>query len=196
MQGIFWGHGDLWIAYTQKSFWQIYDKSMSRPFREVDYQPEAILNVPIKFIFLGIKARMFGIALNHESNGKSNPYSRGWNRIIFHAGFEYENWSFYLRPWLRMRAASDDNPDISEYLGRADVNVIYSYKENIFNLIASHNLDFGSKIRGNVEFSWSYPINGNLKGYFQLSHGYGESLIDYNHQQTTVGLGVSLIEWE
>ena len=99
LQGIFWGHGDLWIAYTQKSFWQIYDKSMSRPFREVDYQPEAILNIPIKFTFLGIKARMFGIALNHESNGKSNPYSRGWNRIIFHAGFEYENWSVSLIEW-------------------------------------------------------------------------------------------------
>jgi outer membrane phospholipase A len=29
-----------------------------------------------------------------------------------------ENWTVYLRPWFRMPAAIDDNPDISEYIGR------------------------------------------------------------------------------
>lgn len=29
----------------------------------------------------------------------------------------------------------------------------------------------------------------------QLFHGYGETLVDYNYRQTTVGICVSFIEW-
>lgn len=195
LQSIFWGHGDLWVAYTQKSHWQIYNNALSRPFREVNYEPELILNFPVKFNLFGFKTRMVGVAFNHESNGKSDPFSRSWNRIILHAGFERNNWTVYVRPWFRMPAAIDDNPDISEYVGRGDVNVIYTKNGNILSFIGSHNLNFNSKSRGNATFSWSYPVRNNLKGYLLISHGYGETLIDYNNLQTTVGVGVSLIEW-
>ena len=195
LQDIFWGHGDLWGAYTQKSHWQLYNNKLSRPFREINYEPEIILNFPLKFKIWGFRMRMAGVAFNHESNGRSLPYSRSWNRIIFHAGFDRKNWSVYLRPWLRLSDTQDDNPDISQYIGRGDVNVIYTRNGDVFSLIGSHNLNFGSKIRGNLNFSWSHPLKGNLRGYLQLSHGYGETLIDYNHRQTTVGIGISLIEW-
>lgn len=195
LQGIFWGHGDLWVGYTQVGHWQIYNDALSRPFREINYEPELILNIPVKFTVLGFKTRMVGLAFNHESNGKSNPYSRSWNRIIFHAGFERNDWSFYIRPWFILRSKKDDNPDIASYIGRGDINVIYKKNGNIFSFIGTHNLNFNSKANGGAFFSWSYPIKNNLKGFLQVSHGYGESLIDYNHKQTTVGLGVSLIEW-
>ncbi|SEA40564.1 phospholipase A1 [Flavobacterium gillisiae] len=195
LQSVFWGHGDLWLAYTQKSHWQIYNTKLSRPFREVNYEPELILNFPVKFNLFGFKARMVGVALNHESNGKSDPFSRSWNRIILHAGFERNNWTVYVRPWFRVPDAIDDNPDISEYVGRGDVNVIYTKNGNILSFVGSHNLNFNSKARGNAAFSWSYPVRNNLKGYLLISHGYGETLIDYNNLQTTVGVGVSLIEW-
>lgn len=195
LQNFFWGHGDLWVAYTQISHWQIYNTKLSRPFREVNFQPEVILNFPVNFKLLGFKTRMIGMAFNHESNGKSDPYSRSWNRVIFHAGFERKNWSVYVRPWFRMSATKDDNPDISEYVGRGDVNVIYAKNGNILSFIGSHNLNFNAKTRGNASFSWSYPIKNNLKGYLLVSHGFGETLIDYNNKQTTVGVGVSLIEW-
>ena len=195
LQGIFWGRGDLWLGYTQVSQWQIYNNKLSRPFREINYEPELILNVPVKFNLFGFKTRMVGVAFNHESNGKSNPYSRSWNRLIFHAGFERNNWSVYVRPWIILPAKKDDNPDISSYVGRGDINVIYTKNGNILSFTGTRNLDFKSKSRGGGLFSWSYPIKNNLKGFLQVYHGFGESMIDYNHSQTSVGVGVSLIEW-
>ena len=195
LQKILWGKADLWVAYTQKSFWQIYNTELSRPFREINYEPEVILNFPVKFSFFGFKTRMVGIAFNHLSNGKSEPFSRSLNRVILQAGLERKNWTVYVRSWYGMSDYGSDNPDISDYMGRGDLNVIYAKNGNVFSFIGGYNMKFNSNPKGSSEFSWSYPIKNNLKGFLQISHGYGESLIDYNHLQTTVGLGVSLIEW-
>lgn len=197
LQGIFWGHGDLWGAYTQKSYWQIYNKSLSRPFRETNYEPELILNFATNFKLFGVTNRMAGISFNHQSNGREVPFSRSWNRIILHTGFEVGDWQIYVRPWFRLpdQNREDDNPDIVEYIGRGDATVIYGMGKNILAFTGSSNLTFNRHLKGYMEFSWSRNLTGNLKGYFQLTHGYGESLIDYNNRQTTIGLGISLVEW-
>ena len=63
LQGIFGRIGDLWVGYTQKSHWQIYNTAFSRPFRETNYEPELILNFATNFSFLGFKTRMLGIGI-------------------------------------------------------------------------------------------------------------------------------------
>ena len=196
LQSVLWGKADLWVAYTQISHWQIYNADLSRPFREVNYEPEVILNFPVKFNFLGFKTRMLGLAFNHESNGKSFPDTRSWNRVMLLAGLERKNLNIYIRPWYVIPEKSGDNPDISEYIGNGDLTVIYTNSRNVISFEGSHNFNFSGKMRGGATMSWSYPIKGNLRGLLQVTHGYGNSLIDYNKNQTTVGFGVSLIEWK
>jgi phospholipase A1 len=51
-----------------------------------------------------------------------------------------------------------------------------------------------SEGNGAVELGMSFPIYGRLNGYIQYFNGYGESLIDYNHNVERIGLGILLTD--
>jgi phospholipase A1/A2 len=196
-QGVFGDAGDLWVGYTQSSRWQVYNSQLSRPFRETNYEPEAMLVFNTHYQVLGWEGRMLGIGFNHQSNGRSDPLSRSWNRVIANVGFERDGWTVMLRPWWRIpEARSDDNnPDIGNYMGRAEMQVVHEWHGQEFGLLLRHSLRGGSRSHGSARFSWSFPMAGNLRGYMEVFKGYGESLIDYNHNATYLGLGVSLLDW-
>ncbi len=195
LQNIFWGHGNLWIAYTQVSRWQLYNLESSRPFRETNYEPEAILNFATNYHIFGFKGSLLGVSLTHQSNGQGLPASRSWNRVIFQLGFEKENWSIMFRPWIRIPDEIDENPNIMNTTGRADLLIAHNWRKHQFSIIGRHSLRIGENSYGSFQLDWAIPLFGNLKGHLQFFQGYGESLIDYNYKQATIGLGVSLIEW-
>ncbi|MEO8195930.1 MAG: phospholipase A [Thermoanaerobaculia bacterium] len=196
-QEIFGPRGDLWFGYTQSSRWQVYDSAASRPFRESTYEPELMLVFGTRYHLLGLDGRLLGVSLNHQSNGKDLPYSRSWNRIIGMIGFERQAWTLTVRPWWRLPevAGEEDNADIEDYVGRGDVLVVRRLREHEISLMARHSLRGGERSHGAVELGWVFPIHRDLKGYLQIFHGYGESLIDYNASSTRIGLGISLLEW-
>lgn len=195
IEGIVGNYGDIWVGYTQKSMWQVYNADLSRPFRETNYEPEVILNFATDFPVLGFRARMFGASLNHQSNGKGLPLSRSWNRLIFHFGLQRENFQIYIRPWYRFQDVEDENPDITDNIGRGDLTLNYKYKDHVVTFTGTNSLQPGDGNRGSLQLDWAIPISGYLKAHLQFFHGYGETLIDYNHNQTIFGVGVSLIEW-
>lgn len=197
VENLFGDNGDVWVGYTQSSRWQVYNEAESRPFRETNYEPEASLVFRTNYELLGLNWRMLGLTLNHQSNGRSDPLSRSWNRVILNLGFERDNFALMLRPWYRIEedAADDNNPDITDYVGRGDLTAFYRWKEHDFSLMLRHSLKGGDDSHGAVQFDWTFPISGKLRGQVQLFDGYGESLIDYNHRATYVGVGVSLMNW-
>ena len=189
--------GDIWIGYSQVSRWQVYNVDLSRPFRETNYEPEILLLIPTPYKIFGLYGVFAGIGFNHQSNGRPNPLSRSWNRIIMQFGWETKDFSIVLRPWWRIQEepVEDNNPGIENYVGRGDLMVAYEKGRHDLSMIARHSMRFGDDNRGSMQIDYAFRVYDYLKLHLQVFHGYGESLIDYNHKQTTIGLGVSLVEW-
>lgn len=192
-------YGALWIGFTQTSRWQVYNVENSRPFRETNYEPEFMYIIPTKFRLFGLNGVYSGIGIAHQSNGRSNPFSRSWNRVIFQLGMESKKISLVLKPWIRFSEdlATDDNPDIENYIGRGEL--IFKYRLNKYHhlsFIGRHSLKFNDDSRGAFQLDHAWRIFKQMKSFHihtQIFSGYGESLIDFNHHQTTVGIGFSLI---
>jgi phospholipase A1 len=184
-----WG---LWFAYSQQSQWQVYSDDISRPFRETNYMPELFGSFRPGLELGGLKFNLLNFGYTHESNGRADPISRSWDRVFIEGGFEKQNLALIVRAWARIKPPDyeDDNPDIMDYMGHGQVTGLYRWRGNSFALMGRGNLSTG---KGAAQFSWtSRPILGPLRAYFQLFSGYGESMIDYDWNQTTFGLGVAL----
>ena len=186
-----WG---LWFAYSQQSQWQVYGNDISRPFRETNYVPELFGSFRPGIEIGGMQWNLLNFGYTHQSNGRADPISRSWDRLFVEAGLEKDNLVLTARVWTRIEPedGEDDNPDIVDYYGHGELNAYYAWHDNRFNLMARGNLDTG---KGAAQFTWATrPLLGPLRGYLQVFTGYGESMIDYDWRQTTIGLGVTLNE--
>ncbi len=185
-------NGDIWAGYTQVSHWQAYN-SESAPFRETNYMPEIFTSWRTDMDVGPLRWQFLNLGLIHQSNGRGEDLSRSWDRAYAMFGFEGKQTDIYIRPWIRVLDESDDdNPDIEDYLGYGDLRVVHRKGKHDLGLMARYNL---SENKGALELGWHWPLMGDLKGFVRLFTGYGDSLLDYNHNQTTVGLGASLVQW-
>ncbi len=193
---LFGDNGDLWLGYTQSSRWQMYSDDVSRPFRETNYEPEAIFVWKTNVDLAGVDVRYVGLGLNHQSNGRGSELSRSWNRLIAQVGLEKDDWAVTLRGWRRFKEsrADDDNPDIEKYLGRGEIELARKVGNHLLVAQMHHPLSRSSDRKGSLRLDWAFPISRGLRGHLQWFTGYGESLIDYNHKADYIGLGVSLVE--
>ena len=189
------GKGDVWVAFTQQAHWQMYNGGLSRPFRELNYEPELIFTYPTNFSAGSLKLKMLGLSVNHQSNGKEAAHSHSWNRFILIALGKWERVTFNFQLWKRFTETSmeDDNPQIEDYIGRCRLMTIIPVGKNVLSINLRNNLNFKHN-RAHIEASWVMPISRDLRLILQASHGYGDSLIDYNYKQTIVGVGFTLID--
>ncbi|AEX54094.1 phospholipase A [Rahnella aquatilis] len=181
----------LGASYTQKSFWQLSNSGQSSPFRETNYEPQLFLAWATDYDFLGWTLREAEYGVSHQSNGRSDPTSRSWNRVYARFMAQHGNWQVDLKPWYRIPESdeNDDNPDITKYMGYYRLKVGYAWGDSVFSVESRYNWNTGY---GGATTGWSYPISKQVRFYTQVFSGYGESLIDYNHKQTRIGVGIML----
>lgn len=196
--------GTLWVGYTLLSFWQVYDEAHSRPFRENNYEPELIYSTYPDELFGASRFNpdILNFGVVHQSNGQTEPKSRSWNRFYVQTGVE-QNYAgdrkfiALLRVWKRITESpsNDDNPDITQYLGRGEVELRYSQNKNWEATLVlkgrSAQLDLSAPWTAYRLLALATPGQHNTNIHLQYFSGYGESLIDYNHRHETWGIGVS-----
>jgi phospholipase A1 len=193
---MFGDNGDLWFGYTQLSFWQAFNWARSAPFRETDYEPEFGLSFQAHASLLGLEHQRLSLGVAHQSNGQGDPLSRSWNRIWVMSELERGNFALSLKPWMRIpeAAASDNNPDIADYMGRIELRAAYKREDAVLSLVWRNSLRTGDNHSG-YELDWSLPFSKRIKGLVQFYNGYGESLIDYNVWTRRFGIGVLVEDW-
>ena len=192
----------LFFGFTLQSYWQLYNSELSSPFRETNYQPEIFYAIENETKIGEWTNKGFMFWVEHQSNGRTQRFSRSWNRVYANFIFEKDNWVVSFKPWYRLpeeekedpnQAEGDDNPDIEKYMGHFEMSTIYSWDEQNFSLMFRNNLR--SDNRGALQLDWTFPLGKRFKGHLQYFNGYGESLIDYNHHIERIGFGVALTDF-
>jgi len=196
--GLFDDSMDIYAAYTNHSFWQVYNSDISAPFRETNHEPEAWVQFNPGWELFGIVNTSNSFGINHKSNGQSGELSRSWNRLIATLVFEYGDLGLSFTPWYRIPESEgdDDNPDITRYMGHYEIGAVYKWDEHTFSLMTRNGFESDFH-RGAIQASWSFPLGDwpFLRGYVQYYSGYGESLIDYDQYVNRLGVGLSLSDW-
>jgi phospholipase A1/A2 len=190
----------LYFAYSQRSYWSLYDADRSRPFRETVYNPEVFYRwAAPRRPKTGFAWGMDG-GYEHESNGRDIPESRSWDRLYVAPYFERRGTALQLKLWYRLPEdekdgdddpKGDDNPDIDDYLGYGELHLYRRFNpdDRLHAMLRFHP---GTE-RGAIQLEYSWRMNeGDLFWHAYAFHGYGESLTDYNDSVTRVGIGFAL----
>ncbi len=179
-----------YVAYTTKSYWQLFTDDFSAPFRETNYQPEIFLRSYSKHEILGIDVVGWDLGFNHESNGRADPLSRSWNRVMGRVGLQVsDDLTLAARAWYRIPEdeVDDDNPREYRYYGYGDVRAIWTPNRNTFTaLLRPGTQEFS------YELTWSYPISSVFRVYALYYKGFGESLLDYDFENERFAIGIAM----
>ena len=181
----------IFVAYTQKSKWDIYDKSS--PFRETNYNPSIFWEKQNlwKFDFLRI------IPYEHCSNGRDGAENRSIDRWFIEAQISRGD---YLNIGIREKtgwyyARARQNADIGRYSGKC-------ITELFAQILSQHGYFGHEKISFQGEWTTRYywyqaelsfrifTTKFRPHVYIQYYQGYNEFLLTYNQKSRALRGGL------
>jgi phospholipase A1 len=135
----------------------------------------------------------------HESNGQTEPQSRSWNRLYLYPYYENKYCVLSAKIWYRLQEepkkypedpGGHENPDIHRYNRHGELHLALKWPR--VRLSAMTRINPAAR-RGAMRLDLTAPLYTNsMFWYVQYWEGYGESLIDYNIYQRSVGVGVMM----
>ncbi|RDU54790.1 phospholipase [Helicobacter sp. MIT 00-7814] len=187
----------IFFAYTQTSFFQLYNKADSRPFRDIDYSPELYwayenASKTLRHIRIGFK---------HTSNGERALRSRTQNQILGslklqHNFSERAKVGAVLNAWIWTGLHYDgflhDNPDLVRYRGYADILLYANYGDHLLEAYLTPIVADYSFYKPRFVLGYTYRLTHNIGLYVQYTNGYGDNIYEYNIHSNRAGLGVRL----
>jgi outer membrane phospholipase A len=199
------------IGYRQKSLWNIYDDSTSRPIYDNNYSPSFYFTWT-SFIASLPASLLAGYI--HESNGGStflNIYcpaiSRSWDRIYL--GLSLGNLQtnptiFQLDLWIPF--GLEENPEMYKHYGVGEMTFLYQPLFRSQYFLANFGISTAWKIAtenlNNIEIGvFISPFQFTKKilnlftptFYAQLYVGSGENLINYQDRHTSFRVGLATL---
>jgi phospholipase A1/A2 len=181
----------LYLSYSQTSLWDL--SSNSKPFRDSSFRPSVFFlddefqHWPWRDSRLGLQG-----GFEHESNGKDGASSRSINTFFVRPTLTFPLQGDYfisVSPKFFAYQNKDENPDIPDYRGYADLLVKLGETDGL--QMATLFRQGNRAARHSVLMDLSYPLKrptfGNLGGYLhvQISNGYGETLLEYDQKSRT-----------
>ena len=156
----------------------------------------------------GERENNLDVGLADKRNNGLSPQDAGWfsrskslDRFVVQADWQRGRFGLSLRAWMPLSQyiLSDrgDNADIASYIGYGDIVLSYVYKRHRFELYLNNifNNYFSADFwdwKGRAELGYTYGLSRRVGLYFQLVHGYGDSLYEFNYRVTRAGAGLRL----
>jgi phospholipase A1 len=206
-------HHTVYLAYTQKSLWDLYDTSS--PFRESNYAPEIFYTHYHSEIHgqpnpgCGLFSEQLGV--EHESNGELSDTSRSWNRVFADVEATCYGEPGYgllgLRVWYPLGIGENKSIRQTQGYGELVLGAGVDHDEWHMNGLITVALRKGTskqlrKGSLTLDARWR-PTYQRLLGkawkfapyvWFQLFTGYGETLGTYDSATTSARVGIGFTD--
>ncbi|MBU8871719.1 MAG: phospholipase A [Gemmatimonadales bacterium] len=198
----------LFGAFTQDTFWNIYDKSA--PIYDTNFIPElffrhGFVREQKNKSWNDITGLRFGV--RHHSNGRDEYDSRSWNRI-----FGTAEWGNHQKSQLYASASlwhvwseGGESHDTYKYLGRGELRVDFkplwkfNYKDLATMGMSLRVPILGRQIIPAVELALYVGLIKKSSEYFapsvmiQYYDGYGYTLLDYKQHVRAIRVGFATV---
>lgn len=181
-------HTYLFLMYTQKTFWNVFEKSL--PMHDMNFNPGIGWTKPFfsKDRYVG----KMTLLIEHESNGRDSIQSRSWNRVSLCGSVLVNEWLMvHGKVWIPI-IDSGNNRDILKYCGIFQTGVVVTTPNKKFQVGLTLVKRRGWNLNFNTiaEATWHINPKTNLNLFAQYYNGYGESLLDYNRFHSMLRVGI------